>query len=261
MKALVKIWTLALRNSLADRSAYRGDFVLGFFVTMLFEMVTPVVTLLLYQTSRGTGFPGWTLAEALLIQAVFLVSRGIAFPVFFSLVGTVNQLVREGSFELVLLKPRSALLVCLTKSINIQALGRLVGGVALLWGTLGLLPTPSPSQFAAFFLLMGLSLVVLFGFALFLAGSLFVWVGNGRLMELAEALFLFGQYPSSIFAGGFQLLLTLVPVSLIAAFPAQALLGRDLGWLWAAAPVGLMFCALGVAFWKGMIRRYSGAGG
>lgn len=261
MRPLLRIWALALRNSLADRSAYRGDFILGFFVTLLFEMVAPVVTLLMYQTSRGTGFPGWTLAEALLVQAVFLVSRGIAFPLFFSLIGTVNQLVREGSFELVLLKPRSALLVCLTKSINIQALGRLFGGLGLFAVTLGLLPAPSPGQWAVFLLLMVLSLAVLFGFALLLAGSLFVWVGNGRLMELAEALFLFGQYPSSVFAGGFQVLLMLVPVSLIAAFPAQALLGRDLTWLWAAVPLGLGFCALGAGFWNTMVRRYSGAGG
>ncbi len=257
-----RIWGLAFRNSLADRAAYRGDFFLGFLVTVLFEMVTPLVTVLMYKTSSGTGFPGWSMPEALLIQAIFLVSRGIAFPFFFALVWTVHQLVREGNFELVLLKPRSALLVCMTKSINIQAFGRLLGGVVLLVWVLGQLPPPSALQYVVFAALLTLSLLVLFGFALLMAATLFVWVGNSRLAELAEALFLFGQYPSSIFSGGFQLIITLiVPVAMIAAFPAQALLGKDLPLLLPAVPVCFVFFTLSLLFWRHMIRRYAGAGG
>jgi len=228
---------------------------------MLFEMVTPLITVLMYRAS-GSGFPGWTMPEALLIQAIFLVSRGIAFPFFFALVWTVHQLVREGNFELVLLKPRSPLLVCMTKSINIQAFGRLLGGIVLLVWVLGRLPPPSFPQYLAFAGLMALSLLVLFGFALMMAATLFVWVGNSRLFELVEALFLFGQYPASIFSGGFQLIITLVlPVAMIAAFPAQALLGKDLSLLLPAIPVCFAFFGLGLVLWRQMIRRYSGAGG
>jgi ABC-2 type transport system permease protein len=259
---LVLIWLLAFRNSLADRAAYRGDFFIGFLVTVLFEMVTPLVTVLLYRTSGGTGFPGWTMQEALLIQAVFLVSRGIAFPFFFAMVWTVHQLVREGNFELILLKPRSPLLVCMTRSINIQAFGRLFGGLTLALWVLRGLPAVSPAQYALFLALLALSLLVLFGFALAMAATLFVWVGNSRLMELMEALFLFGQYPANIFSGGFQLLITVViPISMIAVFPAQALLGKDMPLLLPAIPVCLIFAAAGLLFWKHMIRRYSGAGG
>lgn len=259
---LGRIWRLAFRNSLADRAAYRGDFILGFLVTILFELVTPLVTVLMYNTSRGTGFPGWTMQEALLIQAVFLLSRGIAFPFFFSMIWTVHQLVREGNFELVLLKPRSALLVCLTRSINIQSFGRLLGGLVLLVWVMHQLPLPSFAQFLLFLGLLTLSLLVLFAFALAMAATLFVWVGNSRLMELTESLFLFAQYPSSIFAGGFQLIISvIVPLAMIAAFPAQALLGKDLSLVLPAIPVCIAFFAASLWFWNHMIRRYTGAGG
>lgn len=257
-----RIWGLALRNSLADRAAYRGDFVLGFFVTFLFELAMPLVTVLIYQGGRGSGFPGWTMPEALLIQGLFLTSRGLAYPLFFAMVWTVHQLVREGNFELVLLKPRSPLLVCLTRTVDIQAFGRLAGGVLLAAWALSALPPPSPAQWLACLGLLALSGLVLFAFALLMAGTLFVWVGNSRLMELAEALFNFGQYPQNIFSGAFQVLVSVVvPVAVIAAFPAQALLGKDLPLVGPAVAVCFAFFGLSLLFWKHMIRRYCGAGG
>ena len=178
------------------------------------------------------------------------------------MVWTVHQLVREGNFELVLLKPRSPLLICMTRSINIQAFGRLLSGLLLTNWALHQLPAPSLMQFALFVGLLVLSLLVLFGFALTMAATLFVWVGNSRLMELMEALFLFGQYPVNIFSGGFQLIITVVlPLAMIAAFPAQALLGKDTPMLLPALAVCLVFFSASLFFWSHMIRRYTGAGG
>lgn len=264
-RSLALVWRRCLLNSLADRSAYRGDFVLGTLVTLLFELVTPLVTVLLYSASGQSGFPGWSMAEALLIQALFLCSRGIAYPLFFSTVWTVHGLVRAGNFELVLLKPRSPLLVCMSRSLNLQSLARLAGGLSLLVWCLSQLPPPGPLDWVLFGLLMGLSVLVMFGFTLFMAATLFVWVGNSRLMELVESLFLFGQYPLSIFGAGFQVLLSVVlPIAMLAWFPALALLGRaQAGWGmfgWPALMAGL-FVLAGWGLWNHMIKRYSGAGG
>jgi ABC-2 type transport system permease protein len=258
--SIARIFGLAAKNSLAERSAYRGDFFLSLFVSVLFEMITPLVTVLIYNS--GSSFPGWTMGEALLIQAIFLMARGIAFPCFFGIVFTVFDQVREGSWELTLLKPRSPLLVSMAASLDIQGFGRLAAGVALLVYALGLVPRPGFFQVLLFASLFALSLLVLFSFALILAGSLFVWVGNGRVLELMESILIFAQYPGSIFSPGFQFVLSvLLPAAMIAFLPAQALLGRPEPITAVSVPACVAFFAGSLLFWRRMMKRYTGGGG
>ena len=250
----------AARISFAERAAYRGDFFLSLGVSVLFEMITPLVTVLIY--GSGSSFPGWTMGEALLIQAIFLCSRGIAFPCFFGIVNTVFDQVREGSWELTLLKPRSPLLIAIAASLDVQGFGRLAAGIALLVYSLGLIPAPGLPQILLFAGLFLLSLLVLFSFALIMAGSLFVWVGNGRVYEVMESVLMFAQYPGSIFSQGFQFVLSiLIPAAMIAFLPAQALLGRAEPLTAVSAPACAAFFALSLIFWRRMMRRYTGGGG
>ncbi len=255
-----RILGLAVRNSLAERSAYRGDFFLSLFVSMLFEMVTPLVTVLIY--GAGSSFPGWTMEEALLIQAIFLMARGTAFPCFFGIVFTVFEQVREGSWELTLLKPRSPLLISMAASFDIQGIGRLAAGIGLFAYALTRLPPPGFWGVLLFCGLFLISLMVLFALALFMAGSLFVWVANGRIIELLDSILIFAQYPGSIFSSGFQFVLSvLVPAAMIAFLPAQALLGRPEPITAVSAASCVLFTAAGWLFWRGMMKRYTGGGG
>jgi ABC-2 type transport system permease protein len=255
-----RLFGRAVKVAFASRAAYRADFGLSVLMTVLLELVTPLVTILIY--GSGSSFPGWSMGEALLIQAIFLLSRGIAFPWFFGIVGTVFERVREGTFELTLLKPRSPLLVCMAESFDVQGLGRLLGGVALFVYALGRVPAPGPLQILLFTALLVLSILTLFAFALLMAGSLFVWVGNGRVYEVAESVLLFAQYPGSIYGRTFQLVLAvLLPAAMIAFLPAQALLGRPEPITVASAPACVAFFLAAIAFWRAMVKRYAGGGG
>lgn len=257
---LARLLARAARISFATRAAYRGDFLLSLLVTVLLEAVTPMVTVLVY--GAGARFPGWSMREALLVQGTFMLARGIAQPCFFGMVWTVFEQVREGTFELTLLRPRSPLLVTLAQSLDVQGLGQLLGGLALLgWAVAGV-RRPGPAEVALFGVLLALSVLVLLAMVLFMAGSLFVWVGNGRVLEVSEAVMLFAQYPGSIYGRGFRTLLaTAVPVAMIAFLPAQALLARAEPITGVAVVCSLAFAAAGLAFWHAMLRRYSGGGG
>lgn len=250
----------SLRVSFAERVAYRGDFILSFTVTFLLELITPLVTLLIYRS--GTAFPGWSLHEALLIQAVFLIARGIAFPLFFGMVWIIFEQAKEGTFEITLLKPRSPLLLTMLKGVDIEGVGRILGGILLFIFTLKQLPVPGIHGWLLFFLFMALSVMVLFGFALILSASLFIWVANGRVIELLESVLVFSRYPGSIFSAPAQWIFALiVPLSMIAFFPAEALLGRYDPLMFFSIPTVFAFLGVGYLFWKHMIRRYAGGGG
>jgi ABC-2 type transport system permease protein len=250
----------SLKVSFAERAAYRGDFLLSFSVTFLLELISPLVTLLIYNS--GTTFPGWTLQEAMMIQAVFLIARGVAFPLFFGMVWIIFEQAKEGTFEITLLKPRSPLLLTMLKGIDIEGVGRVLGGVLLFLFTLKGLPFPGIHAWVLFLILLALSVMVLFGFALILTASLFIWIGNGRVIELLESILVFSRYPGSIFASPVQWIFALVvPLSMIALFPAEALMGRSDPLMFYSIPIAFAFFGVGYLFWNRMIHRYAGGGG
>jgi ABC-2 type transport system permease protein len=257
---LARLVGRALRVSLATRTAYRGDFLLSIAVTLLLEAVTPLVTVLVY--GAGARFPGWSMPEALLVQGTFMLARGLAYACFFGMVWTLFEQVREGTFEVTLLKPRSPLVLTLVQSLDVQGLGQLLGGAALFGWAAAHLPRPGPGAVLLFCALLLGAVAVLFALALFMAGSLFVWVGNARVLELSEAVMLFAQYPGTIYGRSFRLLLaTVVPVGMIAFLPAQALLGRAEPVTAVAAGCVALFVAAALLFWRAMLRRYAGGGG
>ncbi len=261
LRGLATLWGRAFRSSFANQAAYRGDFILNLAVSLLFEMLAPLATILTYASTDGAGFPGWTMEEALLIQAVFLLARGIAFPLFFGIVWVVFNQVREGTFELTLLRPRSPLLVAIAAGVDVSGFGQLAGGLLLFGWIVGKLAIDA-TRILLFLPILGLSVLTLLACALFMSGTLFVWIGNARVLELLDSILIFGRYPGSIFSSLFQLsLAVLIPVSMIALFPAEVLLGRTNGLLYLGIPACLAFLGLSVAFWNHMCGKYAGGGG
>lgn len=249
-----------MKAVVASRMAYRGDLFASMFVMLLGEALLPLFMLLIYRS--GASFPGWTLEEVLLIQAVFLLAQGIAYPFFYGMVYNTLDRVREGTFEVLLLKPRSALFMTLVTGFSLDGIGRLIGGAALFAFTLSMLPLPGLAEWVSFLLLMVLSGCVLFASALIMSGLLFHWVGSSRVYEIHDAVTSFGRYPRSIYAGPLRAILSsVIPVMMVAFYPASALLGRSDGGMVGAAAASLLFMAAAVAFWHYMLSKYTSAGG
>jgi ABC-2 type transport system permease protein len=256
----LKIYISGLKIALANRLAYRGDFFLSALIMLLAEFIIPLVTLLIYQT--GAAFPGWTLYEVLLIQAIFLLAKGVAQPAFFGMIFNTLVRIREGTFDLLLIKPRSALFMSIVTAFDTEDIGKFIGGLTLFSYALLHLPFPGLWNWLQFFLLFLLSLVVLFSFAVTMAGTVFIWVGNSRVYEIFDCLTSFGLYPVSIFSKPAQIILTAaIPVAMIGFFPAAALLGKPTGALGITAIISLGFLILSLVFWKTMLKQHTSAGG
>jgi ABC-2 type transport system permease protein len=260
MTSNLTVYRIAFQNALAERMAYRADFLLSVGIILLFEAIVPLVTLLIYRS--GASFPGWTMYEALLIQAIFLLVKGLAFPFFFGLLGNMFERVREGTFDLLLIKPRMVLFMAIVTGIDLESFGKLFGGVGLLLILQPHLPTSSLVQWIQFGLLLLLGMSVICSFALILSATLFQWVGNGRVWEIFDCVTMFGLYPRSIFSKSLQWLLTaIIPIAMIGFFPAAALLDKPHTGMLLSAGICLLFLILSVKFWYWMLRHYTSAGG
>jgi ABC-type uncharacterized transport system, permease component len=249
-----------MRTKIAEQMAYRSHFILSVILLIAGDLIVPLITLLVYRS--GATFAGWTLHEALLVQAIFGLAKGIAFPLFFGMVNTTLGLVREGTFDLLLLKPRSVLWMTMLRGLDLDDFGRLLSGGVLFGYALSGIDAPSIAGWLQFAALFAASLAVLCTFALLLSGLLFQWVGSSRVFDIFDSVTSFGMYPGTIYSKAVQQLLTyVIPVGLIANMPAVALLGRG-GWeTLGAAGASVLFLALGLWFWHAMLGRYTSAGG
>lgn len=261
MRGMIACWAAVVSTKLAEQMAYRSHFALSVFLLIVGDLVAPLVTLLVYRA--GASFPGWSLYEALLVQAVFVLAKGVAFPFFFGMVGTTLSQVREGTFDLLLLRPRPVLFMSMLSGFDPEDFGRLLSGAVLFGYALSGIMAPDWQSWLQFSLLFLASIAILCGVSLFLSGILFRWVGSSRVFDIFDAVTSFGMYPGTIFSKTMQNIMTYVlPIGLIAFVPASALLSRSGGWgaLWALASAAMLLL-LGILFWNWMLRNYTSAGG
>ena len=255
-----KIYIHGMKTAFASRMAYRGDFFMSMFIMMVVELFGPLVSLLIYH--NGASFPGWERHEVLLLQGVFLLSRGIAFPFFMGMVWNTISRVQEGTYDLLLIKPRSILQMSIITAFDSEDLGKLIGGILLFIYALKSVPSLPLVNWASFLLLFIFSLITMFAFGLFMSGLGIVWIGNYRIYDIFMSVMDFGLYPRSIFNKLFQTIITwVIPISLLGSFPASALLGKQITGVLGAMLCSILFLLVGLWFFHRMVRNYTSAGG
>ena len=261
MIGALSVYKQAIKNNIAQILAYRMDFALNSVIRLLSDILLPLVTIIVY--TSGFSFPGWSFHEALLIQAVFMMSMGIARTFFFGLIDTVMWMIREGTFDLVLIKPRGIILTSMAMSFDITNIHAFIAGASFFVYSAANLPMSiTTADILSFIFLFAAGMVVIVGCSLFMAAAAFKWVGNGRIYEIFDSLISFGKYPASIYPKWLiNLIFYLIPVAMIGFFPAAALLGE----LGAEAYISAIPCALfllgGIATFKHMASKYTSAGG
>ena len=261
MRWAMQVYRCYMRISFSSAAAYRADFFFSLFISLLSHLLVPLLTALIYM--NGASIPGWTFAEALTVQAVFMLCAGVCAPLFGSMVWIAMQHIREGTYDLILLKPGPAAFLTASAAFNVGDAGMLLGGLAMFVFALFRLPDlPGSAEFLRFGLLFLAGLCMNLGCILLMTATAFKWVGNGRIYEIYDAITMFGRYPAAVFPRALQgLSAYLVPVAMMGYFPAAAVMGRaDPRMYFACLPCGLFLLAGCFAFNR-MIRAYQSAGG
>ncbi|OKP81816.1 hypothetical protein A3844_25205 [Paenibacillus helianthi] len=260
MKRYLDVYKQCMYSAAQSAVAYRMNFIVSSLITLVGNILFPLVTLLIYRA--GTSFPGWSLYEVLLIQSVFTMSSGLSSVIFGGVLWTTMSHVREGSFEVILLKPLNPLFYIVATTFSTDSIGLLLGGISLFIFSAahaGAISALYWLQFAGLFIA---GTAVLAGLSLMMAAMSFKWVGNSRISELADSVLHIGKYPLPIFPKAVQAVASMIiPVGMIGFFPASALLGRAQASDFAAILPCFLFLAAGVWIYRHMIRLYEGVGG
>lgn len=260
MRRVCEIYKVCFKTVFAQAAAYRANFILSMLITLISNILFPLITILIYQ--KGASFPEWSFWEVILIQAIYTIASGLAASLFSGVTWATMGHIKEGSYEIILLKPLSPLLFLAATNIQLEGVGVIIGGMVMMAISLANLGGVGIGQWCQFILLFVTGVGVLIGLFLIMAAISFKWVGNSRIPEIFESVKTFGKYPLSIFPKAVQGIVTfLIPVGMVGFFPASALLGRlDLKAFWAMIPC-VLFMLFGIWIYKKMIALYEGVGG
>jgi ABC-2 type transport system permease protein len=263
----VELFLRYLRNGLRGQMLYPTAFLLRltsqFFVTIVeFGGLWALF-------ARFHHLTGWTFPEVALFYGVVSCSFSLCDMSArgFEMLGP--QFIKTGSFDRVLLRPRSATVQLASFDFGFTSLGRLAQGLVAMAIAITLLPIAWSAAKA-----MLLLWAVFGGFALFygiliLQGTLAFWTVES--LEIANTLTYGGveaaQYPLDIYANWFRKFLTfVVPLGCVVYFPVAAVLGRSdmtgaASWMGAATPLaGFVFLALAFGGWRVGVRHYTSTG-
>lgn len=260
MKKYLQIYKETVKNCIAQTATYRANFILGTVVTILSNIVFPLITLLIYRS--GASFEGWTMYEVLLIQSIFSIANGIAGMMFSGVVWSTMNYVADGTLEIVLIKPVNCLFYLLATNFNVSDFGMVLGGAVIFGVAIAHTGSITLVNAVLGFLLFLFGLCVMLGVMLLMAATSFKWVSNSRIPEMYESVANLGNYPQNIFPKWIIALTSFVmPVAMVGFFPAAALLNRMEPWMYITIVPCILFLLFGIGIYQYMVKLYEGVGG
>ena len=262
-----RVYAALLRAGVAGQATYRASFAVELLGAAMGMGLDFVEIFAVFHQVPSVG--GLSFVEVVLVFAI--ASTG--FSTADLLVGqsdAVIRHVRDGTFDVVLLRPLSVLGQLAAGDLQLRRLGRVAVSVALLVAVLVRLHLDWTPARMAMVVVAPVAATVGFGALFVAAGGIAFWLVDAT--EVTAALTYgsayLAQWPTGVLTPVLARLFTFViPAAFAGYLPALALLGRPdptglPAWLPSAAPLAaLLAAAVAGLVWRSGIRHYVGAGG
>lgn len=257
MKLYGKYFSVALRSQMQ----YKTSFFLS--VTSQFLLSFSAFLGIYFMFLRFNTVQGFTFAEILLCFSVVLMAFSIA-ECFFRGFDTFSNIISNGEFDRIMVRPRNEIFQVLTSRIEFSRLGKLLQAVVMLAYAI-----PTSGVVWSFDKILTLILMILGGTvvfaALFLlyAGICFFTTEGLEFMNiLTDGGREFGRYPMSIYGDGVLKFFTfVVPHALFQYYPLLYLIGKTDNVFYMLLPaIAMLFALPCYVFWRFGIRHYKSTG-
>lgn len=218
--------------------------------------------------ARFGSISGWALEEIALFYGMISISWAIAdaFARGFDVFG---EIVKQGDFDRLLLRPRSTVLQLFGHELTLRRLGRFLQGAAVLTFAIVTVDVDwSADRVALLLLTIAAGACTFIGLVILQATSAF-W--TTETLEVWNA-FTYGgvtmsQYPAEIYRPWFRRFFTFaIPLACVNYFPGVAILGRpdplgtSLAFQRLAPLAGPIFLLIALQVWKFGVRHYRSTG-
>jgi ABC-2 type transport system permease protein len=266
MQRYLKLLPLLVRLHIKAEMEYRGAFLLDRLAQIIaYGSAFGSIWLIVH---RFSSIGGWLWPELALLLSFQLLSYSLGAAVSFVQFRDLEDQVRLGTFDVLLVKPMSPWAYQVFSGFNIGYAGHVVLAVALLcWsvGQIGITWTLGGALYLAASLVS--AAMVTASLLTIIGASALIFVRSRHLYGIFFGIWELTRYPLVIFPSLVQVfMLTVLPLGFASFVPVAFLLGKPIpifgDWAGLAAPlIGPLLVCLAAAHWRFATTRYQGAGG
>ena len=257
MKLYLHFLSLHLRSGMQ----YKKSFIMGMNGTFLVSFTAFLSIYFLFQ--RFHSVEGFSFSQVLLSFSVVLMAFSLA-ECFFRGFDVFSQMIGNGEFDRVLVRPCSPAFLVLCSKLRIDRVSRLAQGIIMLIYAIPRCGVQWTAAKAGVLILMILCGTVLFG-CLFTCGAsmaFFTLEGLEFINIFTDGAREFGAYPFAVYGKGVLRFLTFViPLACFQYWPMLWLMGQSENLLHALCPLlSLWFILPTYGLWRLGIRKYQSTG-
>jgi ABC-2 type transport system permease protein len=264
---LLRLYARLVGARARSQLQYRLSFALELLATTLIVFLDFVMILVLF--AHVDALAGWTIEEVALLYGIACIAFAIADLV----VGHLDlfpTMIRDGTFDLLLVRPLSTLFQVVTTEFALRRLGKALQGLVVLLVAVARLDVDWTIGRAAMIPVAVLAGAVIYGAVWVALATIAFWIVDA--MEFVNA-FTYGgnflsQYPINLFAAWLRgLVVFVIPVAFVAYFPALYVvdkpdpLGLPEALRFASPAVAVVASVAAGLVWRGAVRHYRSAGG
>ncbi len=210
--------------------------------------------------SHTPALGGWNEEQAMIFVSGFMVVDALQMTFFADMYHSFQMLYRQGALDHYLTKPISSWFFVGFRYINFASLANvLISGSILTWAILRYQASLPWWAIAVYILLLMVSAFLYFLVIFSLLMVVFWWESSDAMMAVYFEGVNFASRPHHIFKGLLRgLLMTVIPFSVYASIPAQALF-EQVGWasVLHVMAVVLLFLGINQVLWRLGLRRYA----
>ena len=226
-RRLVYIYFRCLGQQMKAILAYEADFVVMLFSAVIVQIAGFLFIWTIFQ--RIPNINGWTMWQVVMMYALVFVTEGVG-SLFFEGTWRLSELVYNGKFDQILVRPVSPIVQVLAGAVGFNGLGNIVTGSILI--VIGIINTPvqwTPGRLLMLVILIASAATIRVAINLGSAASAF-WIKAPWSMvpmfvhQLGE----FAKYPITIYSVAVQALIVIaVPFAFVSFFPTAFIFGVD----------------------------------
>lgn len=259
LKKYLALYAAFFRASFIADLEYRVNFATRILTDIFWYAAQIIGFEVLYRHTTTIGH--WQLPQTRVFLGMLFVIDAIYMILLHDNLDRFSDKVRKGELDLILAKPVNSQFMVSLQRASTALLGNLLIALGWLAFSLWNLESFSPMRLLWLVILIPSGVLVLYAFRFMMASLAVVFARAENLQFLWYQIYKLGMRPDSIYVPWLKIiLLTFVPVAVIASVPARALLDPPDVVLFVWSPLlAVLMLWLSSKVWSSCLKRYSSA--
>ncbi len=262
IKRMFRMHRIFVAQEIKRMMEYKGDFLVGIIGFLLAQFFNLLFLWIIFASIPS--LMGWSLQQIIFIYGFSLIPKGLDHLLFDNLWGIGYFIVRRGDFDKYLTRPINPLFHVMVEKLQIDALGELIMGIALIAVTLPQLAIVwSVEKILLTLLVIPFATMIYVGIKTATAAIAFWTKRSGSIIFMFYMVNDFAKYPVTIYNNFVKTVITyVIPFAFTAFYPANYILTGEnpLFNVGMTVVISIIVMTIGVFVWNKGIKAYESAG-